>query len=476
MQILRVLFGFSILLSSSNAEVLKIGGAVQATGVGSYGKAAWDLWAGWVNSNSATTGYTVEVTWVASSSWAEVATNLTDKTICSPNCVDVFICPYGSGGSITAIGGVASDFTGPVMVWGGASDTIFTTTCYGKSFKCYGTFTTASLYMTTGLNAVDGAYTKTLTAALIQNANAFSASVCAGANATILEGGGGITVTSTTKLSEKASVPDADMAKIKAVIAEKPDIAVICGHNGFVEPIIKEFQDSYQPIAVIGTNTITGPAQTKLAEIGGTAECVMMPTQWAKADDADSIVGWTSTAFTAAMPAGQSTYHAASAAAAGIALTHAMNAGTAGTRIAQLTTLLSAVDTKSFYGLIKFNTYGNILKPMYTEQHSSGNNIIVAPAASAVGAITHPLSQCTGWTAAAAPTTAPTSGTAAGGQTGAAADPATTTGEAHDDHDHDDHATTTAAAAGATGEEASAAYGVQGLQFLWACAIGMIWA
>merc|ERR1712118_130979 len=137
---------------------------------------------------------------------------------------------------------------------------------------------------------------------MIMNNNAFSTAVCAGANSTILSGGGGIKVVSEIKLSEKASVPDADMAKVETLLADKPDIVLLCGHNGFVEPIIGKIQATYGPVAVLGTNTITSASITNLKALTPAAhgECVMMPTQWAEADTKDSIVGWTSADFKAA--------------------------------------------------------------------------------------------------------------------------------------------------------------------------------
>merc|ERR1719183_1010003 len=99
------------------------------------------------------------------------------------------------------------------------------------------------------------------------NANAFSASVCKGANETI-KATDGMTVHAEMTLSEKSAVPAEDMAKVETMLADKPDIVVLCGHNGFVEPITAKIQATYAPTAVLGTNTITSTAQTKLTEAG----------------------------------------------------------------------------------------------------------------------------------------------------------------------------------------------------------------
>merc|ERR1719387_1971884 len=108
------------------------------------------------------------------------------------------------------------------------------------------------------------------------------------------------------------------MAKVETLLDDKPNLVILCGHNGFVEPIIGKIQDTYSPIAVLGTNTITSASITNLGKLTPpkSGNCVMMPIQWAAADTKDSIIGWSSTDFKAAMPEGQATYHAASAAAA----------------------------------------------------------------------------------------------------------------------------------------------------------------
>merc|ERR1719313_1772708 len=103
-----------------------------------------------------------------------------------PKEVDVLVCPYTSGATQKCVDAVHADYTGPVMVWGGASDAIFNTNCAGlKNKNCFGFFTPASKYTETGLVALSGSDAPCMKVALITNNNGFSKSVLAGAKTTI---------------------------------------------------------------------------------------------------------------------------------------------------------------------------------------------------------------------------------------------------------------------------------------------------
>merc|ERR1712232_585880 len=126
------------------------------------------------------------------------------------------------------------------MVWGGASDSIFAAggPCDAKSFKCFGFFTVGSEYMTTGLESINAHTDEKLKVLLVENLNPFSHSVCSGALATIGK-------LDRLELSERIICnekedPTEDELAIIAGNASASDVVVICGHNGFVEPVIKK--------------------------------------------------------------------------------------------------------------------------------------------------------------------------------------------------------------------------------------------
>merc|ERR1740139_2066810 len=108
------------------------------------------------------------------------------------------------------------------------------------------------------------------------------------------------------------------------------------------------------------------------------------------ATDTDSIVGWTTASFQQMMGVDVS-YQAASAAAAAIALTHALTG-----EISAISTNLATVDTNSFYGPIKFASSGAIDgKPMYVYQQSGNIKQVVFPEDQVQAEL--PLGSCSAW-------------------------------------------------------------------------------
>jgi hypothetical protein len=251
----------------------------------------------------------------------------------------------------------------PIMVWGGASDSIFSSNCAGK--HCFGTFTVGSKYMTLGLQSVLSKSSKPLKVGLIKNNNAFSDSVAAGA-VSYINSTDGLTLVNEITVN-KGTLSELDMQRVSRILAMKPDVIAVAGHSGGdVETVITEVKKSYVPSAIVATNSITSAAQTKFTELGhaDASQCLLMPTQWSYSDSADPYLGWTSDAFIAAFGSDAS-YHAASAAAAGIAITAAINIMGSGETLASS---LAKVDVNSFYGKLKFNGDGSIDKPMYVQQ------------------------------------------------------------------------------------------------------------
>merc|ERR1712216_361494 len=194
--------------------------------------------------------------------------------------------------TITALGAVDAAFTGTIIVWGAADDSIFSTHCLGKN--CFGTMTEASKYMRKGLSTLDQVYTSTLTVGYTQNSETFSKSVCDGAKLDI-SGLSGYSEAESVVTSSKSAINTADEELIDEVIAAAPDVEVICGHNGMVEPTIVRIGENgtYTPKAILATLSITPASDSHYGTKQMYQECVMMPTQWAEGEDKDAIIGWT---------------------------------------------------------------------------------------------------------------------------------------------------------------------------------------
>jgi len=371
----------ALVVGGQAAGQLKIGGPIQDSYVSAFMV--------WVDGHNAKSDkqYTVEThfkTYADASFEADVTAMTTPG---DEQYVDALLCPYTSGAVIKCVDAVHNDYAGPIMVWGGASDTIFDSSCTDKA--CFGFFSVGSSYTHTGLAALNEKMTEDAQVAVITNSNGFSQSVFEGAKSYIEDNAGLNKQSETTISVEKADLTDGDKTKIKAAMDQRPDIVVIAGHNKDVEPAIVEIgKGTIHPKAILATNGLT--ALENYGEDSKYANCVMMPTQWAEGSTTDPVVGWTSADFKTAM-GGSATYQQAAAGAVCVALANAMEAGS--NDKAKLVEKLKTMDVDSFYGKLKWDSAGRISKPMYTQQKQGDNMAIVAP----TGSVSFPITGDSCW-------------------------------------------------------------------------------
>jgi hypothetical protein len=370
--------------ATARLETIKIGGIIQTTGHGAKGKATMIAFAAWVNSPLSGLDYNVALTWVDHTDTLNY-----DTAVAGMSAMHVLVAPYTSGASVKFINATKNaNMNQPVLVWGGASDSIFTTSCTGVN--CFGSLTVASKYTKPSLDAIKAKQTS-FTIAGITNNNGFSKSVHAGTNAWCTANS--ITMGTEVVLSvSKTSLAAVDTAAIDALAATNPDVVTVSGHPGDVEEVIMQLQShaTFKAKAIIATNAWSGGTAkytgaaggSKLAQLTG----VIMPDQWAEDPNlTDAITSFTSPVWKAGLEASMPsmvpiTYHAASAASLGIAVLHALAAGTAGSRTTNLVANMKAVDTSSFYGQLSFNADGSIkAKPMYGKQYVTATSTVVIP-------------------------------------------------------------------------------------------------
>lgn len=366
------------LAPAADAQI-KVGGLTHGS-IGGRGQAAVELWA-----STTHVGFTVETKFVAYNS-SNVAANLQELTDWGMN---VLMTPYGSGDTTTTLNAIPDGTKMPILVWGGASDSIFSTEgpCQTKSLHCFGGFTTASKYMEPSLEAVVAKF-GAVSVYSLTNANGFSRSVTTGAKS-FIESHANLTLAGEAEISVKsAALTDADKALVQTAIAATPDVFMISGHAGDVEEVVglikAGFTSTYVPKAIIATNGLTTPSNYDPAT---GVEGVIMPDQWNDMSDmADTVVKWTSAAFKSAMETKNEpgSYHAASAGALAVMLSHAAAAVTGDiTGEALATSLVGLGATDTFYGTMDWNADGSLmdLKPMYGKQHQVDAVQIVAPVA-----------------------------------------------------------------------------------------------
>jgi len=251
-----------------------------------------------------------------------------------------------------------------------------------------------SQYLESGLAAIDADWTGSakLKVLLVENGNAFSKSLCTGAE-TVIAGLSKMEVLQKVTTAEKFNPTDTELGYITGN-ASSADVVAVCGHSGgFVEPVLTKVLDMPNSTvkAILSTNSLT---PTVLSTVGDSKmNCVMMPTQWAEADVKDTIVGWNSADFIAATQGSSTTYHTASAGASAVMLSHAMAADSVVANLA--TTLAGLPATQTFYGQMDFTSTGACSsKPMFTEQKIGSDIKIVAPVANAETPMRFPMSDC----------------------------------------------------------------------------------
>jgi len=370
---------------------VRLGGHIQSEYVSPL-----QLWVDWANSKG---DYKVDASLVTYNS-ATMAADVTKMTTAGDaSYVDALVCPYGSTAVKACVDAVNTAYIGPVLDFGGASDTIFTANCAALPNKnCFGFLTVASLYTESGLVALDAASSTTLKVAIITNNNAFSESVAAGTKATI-GARAGLTEQSYTKISvAKQALTAADKSDIDKAMEQMPDVVVVTGHNLDVEPaVIQIGKNPHVPGAVLAVNGLS--QLTNYGSDSVYSTCIMMPTQWdSTTSTKDPVVKWTSADFITAMN-DAATYQQAAAGSVGVGLANALNECLVvdmkplSACKTQIVSYLTSMDVDSFYGKLKWDSMGRMQKPMYTQQLKGSAKEIVAP----TGTVAYPLSSADCW-------------------------------------------------------------------------------
>lgn len=377
--------------------VLKVGGPIQKTGkhaeVGLAAIAAMELWAQWVREHYVNPwwvggeglGYYVELHFEDDESDPAKATDIVKRML--PD-LDVVVAPYTSTASLAVVKAV--DSSKMTLVWGGASADIFES---GKS-NVFGTFTQASSYMDSGLEALQRVGAKSVV--LAANDKMFPREVCSGAKKKAKSLG--MTVAREIQLNADGSNAEAEVAAMAAGMGNSDfDVVVGCGHMKDVSALVSAVRKKTVPKAVLATQVATPEFRQ---EAGAAADCLLMPTQWVPAATAgarDSLTGWDAREFVARFQrkTGSSpAYQSASAFAAVLALSHAVKDAGSLADLARISKSMAQLDIDTFYGRIRFAASGALVgKPMYTVQNQpKGEPKVVAPDGEV--SIVYPLSQC----------------------------------------------------------------------------------
>jgi hypothetical protein len=394
--------------------VLRVGGPVQSIGHGFQGRKVFELWKQWAASSSNKLGFTVQLDlrpFVTRAMAKTLAAQATDPKKCGDSCVDVLVCPYGSEASYAAVQGVPEGSKVPILVWGGAAESIFSEAC--RKRKCFGTLTGASQYFLRGLQGVRAASSdiEELSVALIRNPSfKFSVDAINGAHHWLKQNKGFspplIKELHGQHIPSRTSLSPTDLEAVDEIISKRVDVIVMAlgeGSSDVVQTILRIANTSnYRPKAILAKNAISGESESQFRSLGMLQyqDCLLMPSQWAAIRGLkDSIVGWDAQTLVKDLGFGYITYHAAAAAAAVISVTHAIQKWSP-TDWSHLASQLAKVDIETLYGQVKFNEDGSLSsesKPMYLRQKQDETTPIVYPVWHRTAGLRFPLSQCPGW-------------------------------------------------------------------------------
>lgn len=385
----------SLRCADAQKTTVKIGGAP-----GKYGEIAFKLWASEVASATSLSGVEVTLETIAETATWEADYQAKMATW------DIVIAPYTSGKSATTVDLVNG--TKPVLVWGGAAESIF---AKGKT-GVFGTFTPAGNYFDAGLTELAakmpaGASKKI---EFVENDSSFSDAVCKGAIAKAEALGFTHAIAGATKYDRTNT--DAELKTVLApVVAASPPVVVICGHEADTVRVVHAMAlDKLCPKAVLCTNCINNP-DVWSGDDADLKDHLIMPTQWSQLGAAPGTGGpltMTKAEFVTKFKAHASnadkappTYHQASAFLSGIAVAEALKAmNGAAYNQATFITKMKALNLDTIVGKFKPAANGaNAEKPMLTEQYvptstKSPKIEIVAPAASKTETLGYPRSAC----------------------------------------------------------------------------------
>jgi hypothetical protein len=393
-------------------ETLKVGGISVATDEGAKAKAAVELWRDWVNAGvgaAATLGYTVDLTWfhdVPEDQYYARLNSMMNYSDCGQNCVDVVIVPETTTLTRQMIDAMPENSSVPILMTGADGDDLYGTTCkreHKKPFNCFGMMALQSQQMIPTLDAIkntrfcEGFECDGFSVAAVTNSHPDSQPIHQSVldwveNVYNVANAGEKSYLMVVDLAGQFSLsthggplPPEDLAVLDEVLSREPDVITVAGHPGDVEETIIKLRShpSFKAKAIVAVNAFVN--KTKYADLGmlGYLKGVISPEQWAEVPDLrDSLTKWTSDIFKDKMAeAGQNaTQHAASAAAAVLAVSHALDAGVGWDRRSTFLEKLKGLEvTDTFYGPVSFNVDGSTTKPMYGMQWRSRDLQVAIP-------------------------------------------------------------------------------------------------
>jgi branched-chain amino acid transport system substrate-binding protein len=374
----------------TESGVLTIGASVSLTGAtakeGGYTKEGYEVCQKVINDKggivAGNKAYKLDIKYQDDTSKSDVSAQLVDKY--NDDGIKLILGPYGSGPT-DAVAAVIEQ-NGQVMAdAAGADDKIFMKG-YHRSFAV---LSPATLYVASMVQAInDLANPKPRTMAFISADDGFSKTASAAGVAKAKELG--FDVVAEEFVTNQTTDVSSTLTKIKP---KNPDVILGSVHLNEGIAIVKQSAElGIKPM--VFAETVAPPTPDFATVLAGAAEGVLGSTQWTpKTTGSESIFGTAADyakTFSAQFGGRAPTYHNAEATAACLALALAVQkAGT--TEPNAVRDAMSALDTQSFFGQIRFNAYGmNVYKPMGVIQIQGGKTVPVWPKDASEGTLKWP--------------------------------------------------------------------------------------
>ena len=292
--------------------------------------------------------------------------------------VQYILGPYSSATTIAAAP-VTEKYKVPMIEAEGASRALF-----NKGYRyLFAVLSTSEQYLASAVSLAaeiaekNGKKPSDLRVALVFENDAFSQDVRAGVLEDMKKFG--MQTVIDDKMPPDLSDISATLTKVKAV---KPDLLVISGHNKGAVTATRQIKELQVEVPMIAVTHCEGAKIVQ--QFGAAADGYLCPTQWAEtlsysdkyfgsAAEYDALFKKSFEGYT------NVPYQAAQASAAVLVWKEAFESANS-FDVEKVRDAISATDTMTFYGAVKFSPEGNnIAKPMVLRQIQNGEYVVVAP-------------------------------------------------------------------------------------------------
>jgi branched-chain amino acid transport system substrate-binding protein len=390
--LLSFLFLMEGYLSPSPAwaqDTIRFGAALPYTGresrEGRLSRDGMELWRDVVNKKGGikvgNKSYKVDILFYDDESDPRTTAKLVEKLVTEDN-IKFVLGPYGSTPSFAA-SAITEKYKALIVVGMGSAEAIFE-----RGFKyLFGPLTTASYYLVDSLKLCAAQKPKPETVAIIYKNELFSTQSAEGGKKVAEDLGFKVVY------FEKYPPDAKDLSSVISIIrAKNPDIYIVSGHFEDSFLAVKQAKElKLNPKVIIGNVGVATP--DFITSLREDAEYVLGPTQWVPNQKTRDHVFGSAEDYTKLYEKTYGytpDYHSAGQTSAALIFQLAIEKAQS-LDVDKVRDAMSALDTDSFFGHIKFNEKGiNVAKGMAVLQIQKGKHVPIYPPAVTLGKFIYP--------------------------------------------------------------------------------------